>query len=55
MVSLGGSPRPPEEMGEDWLSMIGSKVAEIEKEAEKNPAPVEKPKKKANKDVDPNA
>ena len=45
LVSLGGSPPPPEGMVKDWLAMIGSKVAEIEKEAEKNPAPTEKPKK----------
>ena len=44
LVSLGGSPRPPEEMVKDWLAMIGSKVAEIEKEAERKPEPVEKPK-----------
>jgi len=31
MVSLGGSPHPPEEMVKDLLAMIGSKVAEIEK------------------------
>lgn len=31
MVSLAGSPHPPEEMVKDLLAMIGSKVAEIEK------------------------
>lgn len=44
LVSLGGSPRPPQEMVKAWLSMIGSKVAEIEREATKKSGPVEKPK-----------
>ncbi len=44
LVSLAGSPPPPERMVKDWLAMIGSKVAEIEKEAEKNPAPAENAK-----------
>ena len=45
LLSLGGSPPPPDEMVKDWLAMIGSKVAEIERKAEKNPVPTEKPKK----------
>jgi hypothetical protein len=44
LVTLGGSPRPPEEMVKDWLSLIGSKVAVIDKDGRKKPAPVEKPK-----------
>lgn len=43
LVSLAGSPRPPEAMIKDWLSLIGSKVAEIEKDVKRNPTPVEKP------------
>lgn len=43
LVSLGGSPRPPEDMVKDWLSLIGSKVAEIEKDGKETSAPVEKP------------
>jgi hypothetical protein len=42
LVSLGGSPPPPDEMAKDWLAMIVSKVAELGKAAEKNPA--EEPK-----------
>jgi len=45
LLSLGGSSRPPDEMVKDWLAMIGSKVAETKKEAEKNPVPTVKPKK----------
>ncbi len=41
MVSLGGPPLPPEEMVKDWLGMIGSKVAEIEKQRENERAPGE--------------
>lgn len=44
LVSLGGSPRPPDEMVKDWLSLIGSKVAEIKKDGVKAPAPDKKPK-----------
>lgn len=44
LVSLGGSPQPPEEMVKDWLAMIGSRVADIEKEADKKSVPAEKPK-----------
>lgn len=44
LVTLGGSPQPPKDMVKDWLSLIGSKVAEIEKEAKKKQAPSEKPK-----------
>lgn len=44
LVSLGGSPRPPEEMVKDWMSLIGSKVAEIEKDGKQNPTPIENPK-----------
>jgi hypothetical protein len=39
LVSLGGSPAPPPEMVKAWLAMIASKVAEVEKEAEKKPGP----------------
>lgn len=44
LVSLGGSPQPPQEMVEAWLSMIGSKVAEIEKKAKSKSEPVERTK-----------
>lgn len=44
LVSLGGSPLPPEEMVKDWLAMIGSKVAELGKEAGRIPTPAEEPK-----------
>jgi hypothetical protein len=47
LVSLGGSPRPPEEMVKDWLAMIGSKVAEIEKQRENERAPGEPGKEKS--------
>jgi hypothetical protein len=38
LVSLGGSPAPPSEMVKAWLEMIPSKVADVEKEAEKQDA-----------------
>ncbi len=41
LVSLGGAPLPPEEMVKDLLYMIGSKVAEIEKQRENERAPRE--------------
>jgi hypothetical protein len=48
LVTLGGDPRPPDEMIKEWLALIGSRVAELEKEAEKNPEPAEWPKNQAN-------
>jgi len=30
LISLGGSPAPPEEMVKDWLALISSQVAKIE-------------------------
>ncbi len=35
LVTLGGSPTPPPEMIKAFLAMIGSKVADVEREAEK--------------------
>ena len=49
LVSLGGSPAPPEEMVKAWLGMIPSKVAEVEKEAEKKEADKEADKKRVPK------
>jgi hypothetical protein len=35
LVSLGGTPAPPPEMVKAWLTMVPSKVAEVEKKAAK--------------------
>jgi hypothetical protein len=39
LVSLGGAPAPPPEMVKAWLALIASKVAEVEKAAEKKRTP----------------
>jgi hypothetical protein len=44
VLSLVGSPTPPEEMVKDWLTMIGSAVAEVVKEGEGIRMPAEEPK-----------
>lgn len=38
LISLGGSPRPPDEMVRDWMTLIGSKVGEIVELPQKIPA-----------------
>jgi hypothetical protein len=50
MLSVGGPPCPPEEMVKDLLAMIGSKVAEIEKQRENERAPREPGKEKSQQD-----
>jgi hypothetical protein len=41
LVSMGGSPRPPDEMVNDFLGMISNKVAGIEEQRKKEQAPRE--------------